>query len=125
MRISKKTQARTCVYVGTFNTDANSGETVEYLNPGDRRRWWPVRVGTINIDALVRDRDQLFAEAVSDFKLGDIGEFTLALPREFWPEATAIQIEREKPDAFEDTLATLYATCSPHRSLISRSTSRT
>ena len=51
------------MFIGTFNTDADTGDLVEYLNPGDRRRWWPVRVGKIDIPALVRDRDQLLAEA--------------------------------------------------------------
>ena len=35
-------QPRVAIFIGTFNTDANTGELVEYLNPGDRRRWWPV-----------------------------------------------------------------------------------
>jgi putative DNA primase/helicase len=49
---------RRCVFLATINPGR------EYLqDETGGRRWWPVRVGSIDIEALKRDRDLLWAEA--------------------------------------------------------------
>mgnify|MGYP001580571837 CR=1 FL=1 len=53
---------RRCVYVG-------STEREQYLHDDmGNRRFWPIRVGEIDIEALKRDRDQIWAEAVVRYR---------------------------------------------------------
>lgn len=57
---------RRCVFVGTTNSYEN------YLTDREgNRRYWPVRVGAVDIRALRADRDQILAEAVAAFRAGD------------------------------------------------------
>jgi putative DNA primase/helicase len=104
-------QPRTVVFFGTFNTNATTGDLVGYLNWGDRRRWWPVLVGKIDIAALERDRDQLFAEVMEDYSLylAGIGDPPkLYLPPELEAEARGNAELREKQDVLTDGLSTLF-----------------
>lgn len=96
---------RSCIFIGTFNTTPG-GELIEYLNVGDQRRWWPKLVGFIDIPALIRDRDQLFAEAMDDYTM--FGGRDLFLPAALETAAKAIAKTREKVDPLADTLSTIY-----------------
>lgn len=86
---------RQCVFAGTVNPDT-------YLkDETGNRRWWPVRAKAIDIKALLRDRDQLWAEAVHRYKSGEVWW----LNREQERLAVAEQDARYRADAWEDLVA--------------------
>jgi predicted P-loop ATPase len=95
-------EPRQCVIVGTTNKgDWNKDDT-------GARRFWPVKVvGRIDIEALKRDRDQLLAEAVHAYRMGE----------QWWPdpdfELQFIKPEQEARrsiDAWEPVIADWLAT---------------
>jgi len=58
-------QPRQCVFAGTTNRE-------DFLSdPTGSRRYWPVTVGQVDVDALRRDREQLWAEAVAAYRCGE------------------------------------------------------
>ncbi|MBK9263045.1 MAG: hypothetical protein IPM54_24985 [Polyangiaceae bacterium] len=58
---------RQTVFVGTVNPMAD-GTYPAFNDPTGNRRWWPVRCGHIDLDAIAKDRDQLWAEAVARYQ---------------------------------------------------------
>jgi putative DNA primase/helicase len=86
---------RECIFAGTTNSDA-------YLkDETGGRRFWPVCVGTIRLQDLRRDRDQLWAEARERYRRGDV----------WWLESRALvdaaaeeQKARYEGDVWEDKI---------------------
>jgi len=56
--------------VGYFSSVACKRRSTYLKDETGGRRFWPVKVGKINIEALERDRDQLWAEARLMFDAG-------------------------------------------------------
>jgi len=91
---------RQCVFVGTTNSHV-------YLDdPTGARRFWGVRVTRVDADALARDRDQLWAEAVHRYDSGT----------PWWPtgpleEALRLRAdERREVDVWTDRVLALATT---------------
>ena len=69
-----------------------------YLKEVDRR-FWPVKTGEIDIEALRRDRDQLWAEASQREAEG----VSIVLRRDLWGAARIEQEAREEHDPWDDS----------------------
>jgi predicted P-loop ATPase len=88
-------QLRRVVFVGTTND-------TEYLRDATgNRRFWPVRTGIIDLDALSRDRDQLWAEAVAAEAQGE----ALTIGGDLHEAVLEQQDERLVKDPWDDLLA--------------------
>ena len=92
---SETRYSRRCVFVGTTNQDT-------YLrDETGNRRFWPVRVGKIDLDGLRRDRDLLWAEAMYWYRQGKPWHMTgVALGL-----AEAAQVSRVSEDIWQADLA--------------------
>jgi hypothetical protein len=80
-------EPRQCLFIGTTNRS-------EYLHDETgNRRFWPVRIGEIDLDGLIYSREQLFAEAVHCYRAQE----------RWWPEREFEResIEPEQEAAFE------------------------
>ncbi|MGX1259347.1 VapE domain-containing protein [Sinorhizobium fredii] len=90
-------RGRQTIFVGTTNEH-------KYLK--DRtgnRRFLPVKTGKIDLEALLRDRDQLWAETASREAEGE----SIALPPELWSAAAVEQEDRLEDDPWLEKLATV------------------
>jgi Virulence-associated protein E/Bifunctional DNA primase/polymerase, N-terminal len=92
--------ARRCIFIATTNN-----ETYLKSQTGNRR-FWPVKTGEIDLAALKRDRDQLWAEAAKIEATG----LPLKLAETLWSTAAIEQDKRRDPDPWDEMLANVKGT---------------
>lgn len=84
-------RARQFIIIGTTNSS-------EYLaDPTGARRFWPSKIQRFDVEAILRDRDQLWAEAAVREAAGE----SIRLPEHLWKVAEGHQEERRTMDAWE------------------------
>lgn len=88
-------RGRQAIFVGTTN------ESKYLKDRTGNRRFLPVKTGTIDLEVLRRDRDQLWAEAAYREAQGE----GIVLPQELWAVAAVEQDERLEDDPWLEPLA--------------------
>jgi hypothetical protein len=85
---------RQSIMIGTTNR-------IEFnADPTGGRRWWPVRVKEVDLDRLLVDRQQLWAEALIAAQARE----SIKLSRELWPEAERAQTTSTAKDPWAEVL---------------------
>jgi len=106
---------RQSVFIGTVNPDREAG----YLSDTEgNRRYWPVATSKIDLQALSRDRDQLFAEAYHRYKQGEkwhikdalilktaIDEANLRVGKDPWEETIALWLTGDHANLISSYIA--------------------
>jgi predicted P-loop ATPase len=95
-----KEHLRTRVFIATTN---KGKDNPQFWGGTGNRRWWPVEVTELNEETLIRDRDQLLAEAAYYEAQGE----SLHLDRDLWAEAREEQEKREMYHPWQGVLARL------------------
>jgi hypothetical protein len=85
---------RHCVIAGTTN------DAKYFRDVTGNRRFWPVAVTAIDIDAIIRDRDQLWAEAAAAEARGE----SIRLAKELWKEASIEQEQRLEEEPWKEMI---------------------
>ncbi len=93
----KEARPRQAILIGTTNDDKYLRDTT------GNRRFWPVKVEKVSLDALIRDRDQLWAEAAYCEAKGE----SIVLAEDLWPLAQVEQELRLEDDPWLDALSNL------------------
>jgi predicted P-loop ATPase len=84
------------ILIGTTN------DTHYLRDTTGNRRWWPVKLhGRIDLSGLVRDRDQLWAEAVA----AEVTDEPLVIPESLWGAAAIEQQARMEIDAWLEPIS--------------------
>jgi len=93
----REDRPRRSIEWGTTNND-------EYLLAQTGNcRFWPLKTGKININAIIRDREQLLGEAATY----EAANETITLSEKLWPDARDAQEQRRVTDPWEDLLANI------------------
>lgn len=107
------TVPRRVVFGGSVNPEHGTG----YLrDTTGARRFWPVTVGKVALDAVLRDRDQIWAEAVHAYR--DNEHWHLSDMRDIGA-AQAEQAARQEIDAWEEPIGVWLVTNAVHSVTIS------
>ena len=94
---------RRLAWLGTTNEN-------DYLDDlTGNRRYWPVKTGTIDLHALAKERDQLLAEALYEYRAGSPWWFSLDETKSL--SIDKVQGERQKENPVFEPLREVLKTC--------------